>query len=474
MRHFQVFIIIMIGCVVNTGSALYSTTMVQKLITNWLEKSKPGSDAVFLYSLATSLYFLGCLLGGLLFTELSTKYGRKINMLISTSVNCLGLILMSIAPLNAINSIELFIVGRVIAGFALGGLGVTVIVYISEITPLLKRGAYTAVSMPAHLVGSLIVMILQMDQIMGKDDLWNYVLLICTAFSLPFFITYKWIPNSPPYLRSQGRDQEALEAVKQLFGPNSTFESCKLDFDSVKTQQTSSWDEVDPTAQKPKHPIKEILTNKTLSKACLYIAILVSFTVVTGPITLSLYSRDIIEKFGFGNLSNQLLTLVLPIVRIIASLIGSYVCMKFSRRGTLIWSFSIIGVSISLLTLFGKLSENGHGETFDILNYILILMIMAVFNIGVHTILTFIIGIECLPVKYKAIGSFIYCCICWPGLVIVNFVYPLILRDIGVYVFLIFGGFNLVSLLFIYFRMMESKDRPSMVNFSEFEKRGYF
>jgi MFS transporter, putative metabolite:H+ symporter len=156
-----------------------------------------------------SIGYLGQLLGALFFGWLAERKGR-VPAIIATIVTFSS---MSIACALA-SDYDSLLVFRTIQGFGLGGEVPIAAAYISELTKAHGRGRFVLLYelifslgvITAGLVGYLLIPLLG----------WQYMFVIGAAPVLATYAIYRRLPESPRWLASQGRLQEADQALAEI------------------------------------------------------------------------------------------------------------------------------------------------------------------------------------------------------------------------------------------------------------------
>ncbi|XP_011786533.1 PREDICTED: solute carrier family 2, facilitated glucose transporter member 6 isoform X2 [Colobus angolensis palliatus] len=159
-----------------------------------------------------SVFTLGAAAGGLSAMILNDLLGRKLSIMFSAVPSAAGYALMAGA-----HGLWMLLLGRTLTGFAGGLTAACIPVYVSEIAPPGVRGALGATPQLMAVFGSL------------------------SLYALGNFM-----PNSPRFLLSRGRDEEALRALAWLRGTDADvhweFEQIQ---DNVRRQSSRvSWAEV--------------------------------------------------------------------------------------------------------------------------------------------------------------------------------------------------------------------------------------
>jgi SP family sugar:H+ symporter-like MFS transporter len=173
------------------------------------------------FNVASTL--LGCAAGAFLAGNLADKYGRRLILIISA-------LLFAVSALGAgisHTSLE-FIFYRILGGFAVGAASVLCPAYISEVTPARYRGAMSSLQQVAIISGLFFSFLSNyfIAKIAGTSlgifawglPAWRWMFWIQLIPSLSFFLALLFIPESPRYLLSAGKVEQARQVLIKLFG----------------------------------------------------------------------------------------------------------------------------------------------------------------------------------------------------------------------------------------------------------------
>ncbi|KAI0637263.1 general substrate transporter [Trametes polyzona] len=156
------------------------------------------------FSVLTSIYTVGGLLGSLGANVVMDRWGRKGACLASAFVMAVGAGFMGVAA-----SLSPLIIGRLLTGIA-AGLGLCVgPIYISEIAPVKIKGAVGVLTQFAIVVGIMITQAMGLQ--LATPRTWRLVLLFSSALSLTQLLSGPIIVESPVWLNRHGllRDKDA-------------------------------------------------------------------------------------------------------------------------------------------------------------------------------------------------------------------------------------------------------------------------
>ncbi|XP_053414317.1 solute carrier family 2, facilitated glucose transporter member 6 isoform X2 [Nycticebus coucang] len=190
-----------------------------------------------------SVFTLGAAAGGLSAMVLNDFLGRKLSIMFSAVPSAAGYALMAGA-----HGLWMLLLGRMLTGFAGGLTAACIPVYVSEIAPPAVRGALGATPQLMAVFGSLSLYAL------GLLLPWRWLAVAGEAPVLTMILLLSFMPNSPRFLLSRGRDEEALRALAWLRGAESDVQwEFQQIQDNVRRQSSHmSWAEArDPHVYRP-------------------------------------------------------------------------------------------------------------------------------------------------------------------------------------------------------------------------------
>ena len=164
--------------------------------------------------LITSTLLVGAAIGALVCGRLNDVLGRKKTLTILAVVFFVGTIGGVLAP-----SLAVMIPSRVILGFAVGGASVTVPVYLSELAPTERRGSLAGRGELAIVIGQLLAFAINaiIGTVWGEHPgVWRYMLAVAAIPAVALFVGMMQMPESPRWLISKDRHDEALAVLMQV------------------------------------------------------------------------------------------------------------------------------------------------------------------------------------------------------------------------------------------------------------------
>ena len=174
--------------------------------------SPTASGSGFYKSLLTAMIELGALLGALNQGWIADAFSRRYAIVAAVCAFTLGSVLQTGAASYAILAIA-----RLIGGFGIGALSMVAPLYIAEISPPATRGALLVFE-ELSIVTGIVVAFWTTYGTRAIADEWAWRLPFLLQM-LPGFVLgagVLFLPPSPRWLVSKGRDLEALAALARL------------------------------------------------------------------------------------------------------------------------------------------------------------------------------------------------------------------------------------------------------------------
>ena len=178
---------------------------VQNVLLNELHWLEPGSTLLAMWG---TTYTAGQLFGALVGGPIGDKIGRKKSILLYEVIHIIAMIGGAAAP-----NVTVLYVFRLIQGFGLGALLVVLFAAFTEYVPGKKRGVWSSrnsfIGKFAHpLCNGIALVIVSTGVSMNMN--WRIQYIIPSVLSIiASIIIYNKYPESPRWLESQGRVEEA-------------------------------------------------------------------------------------------------------------------------------------------------------------------------------------------------------------------------------------------------------------------------
>ncbi|NWX48054.1 GTR6 protein, partial [Steatornis caripensis] len=194
-----------------------------------------------------SVFTLGAAAGGLSAMLLNDRLGRKLSIMFSAVPSAVGYGLMAGAQ-----GIWMLLLGRMLTGYAGGVTSASIPVYISEVSHPGVRGMLGACPQIMAVLGALGLYAL--GKYLGLVLDWRWLAVAGEVPVLVMIILLCLMPNSPRFLLSQGKDEEALGSLCWLRGKDTDY---AREYEQIKdsmrkqSQRVSCTELKDPFIYKP-------------------------------------------------------------------------------------------------------------------------------------------------------------------------------------------------------------------------------
>ena len=165
----------------------------------------------FLKELIVSTVPLGALIGAIVSSVASRKFGRRWSILITAILFFIGTFLAGSAL-----SVNVLLCGRLLMGFAIGLSAMIVPMYLSEVSPSKIRGSVVFLYQMAITIGILMAFVI--DYAFHAHADWRSMFYVGLIPSTVLGIGMLFLPHSPRWLVLKGRDKKAHATLKKLRG----------------------------------------------------------------------------------------------------------------------------------------------------------------------------------------------------------------------------------------------------------------
>jgi putative MFS transporter len=204
--HWSMFGMVAFGLLVCWSNAIGGLVLAQLKELGWTDNS---TSAVF-SSLTTAGMFVGALLGGII----GDKIGRRKSYILYEAIHIVAMVVAAFSP-----NMNFLIACRFVMGFGLGALLVTLFAGYTEYMPGRNRGTWSSrvsfIGNWSYPVCSTIAMLIA--PMLSAQMNWRVQFLIPAALSLAVtVIVYKKFPESPRWLETQGRYEEAEKIMSEI------------------------------------------------------------------------------------------------------------------------------------------------------------------------------------------------------------------------------------------------------------------
>ncbi|GJM33860.1 MAG: arabinose-proton symporter [Saprospiraceae bacterium] len=387
---------------------------------------------------AASSAIIGCIIGAMIAGTLSGRFGRK-KILILTAV------LFGVSAVGSAlpETLSVFVAARLIGGIGVGAASMLSPLYITELAPAKIRGQLVSLYQLAIVLGILIIFFVNlMIQNMGDESWnvnlgWRYMFGSETIPAVLFLIAMFFVPESPRWLTKEGRDDEALDVLNKINGP----EKAK----SILAEIKESLKEEEGT-------LRELFVGK-FRPAIIVGIVLAIFSQVQGINAIMYYAPEIFKEIGETANSAFFQTLIIGVINTLFTFVAIGMVDKWGRKSLLLYGG--LGMFISLVAVGAAFyfQMKGMGLLFFILCYI------ACFAFSFGPI-TWVVISEIFPTKMRGVAMSVATFSLWVAVYLVTQLFPILLERIGpAFTFWVFAAMAFLGMLFTYNKVPETKGK---------------
>ncbi|CAI0559641.1 unnamed protein product [Linum tenue] len=397
--------------------------------------------------LITSGSLYGALIGSILAFNIADFLGRRKELILSAVLYLVGALITAVAP-----NLAILIIGRVLFGTGIGLAMHAAPMYIAETAPSQIRGLLISLKeffivlgmVAGYVVGSLLV-----ETVAG----WRYMYGVSTPLAVIMGIGMWWLAESPRWLllraiqgKGDARDLKdtAINCLCRLRG--------EAFGDTAPAQVEEILNELAFVGEEKEVTFGEVFQGKCL-KALTIGCGLVLFQQITGQPSVLYYAASILQSAGFSAASDATrVSILLGLLKLIMTGVAVLAVDKLGRRPLLLGGVSGIVVSLFLL-----------GSYYIFLNDAPLMAVGALLvYVGCYQLSFGPIGwlmiSEIFPLRLRGRGLGVAVLVNFGANALVTFAFSPLEAWLGAgTLFYLFGVIGLVSLLFIFFVVPETK-----------------
>lgn len=377
---------------------------------------------------------LGALLGG----PSIQLIGRKWSLLASDIIFLLSFAIMALA-----GHIWMLYTSRVIAGFAVGMANLVLPVYLGETILAKVRGT---LGLFPTLIGNGGMLTCYTA---GRFLQWKPLAWVGLAICVPFLFLVFVLPESPVWYINKGKDDSSKSALRWLRSKSYDIEP---EFDEIKksTQEHS----------KRTLNIKDFFTKSNMKPLLIALG-LMFFQQLSGINAVVFFTTTIFEMAG-STIDSSLCTIIVGIVNLIATLIATALVDRLGRKVLLYISATLMAITLvglGVYFFFKGDSSDFSGAKVGWLPLLCLVVYVLGFSMGYGPIPWLMMG-EILPEKVRGLDASVVTSFNWFGAFAVTRSFLVMVDNIGPsYTFWIYAAIVLVSFVFVFFFVPETKGR---------------
>ncbi|CAB0006999.1 unnamed protein product [Nesidiocoris tenuis] len=271
----------------------------------------------------SSIIFIGMMLGAYVWGSIADALGRRKVLIVISFMNALCIVASSFSQ-----SYLFFMLFRFLNGVALGGSGPVIWSYFAEFQPKKKRGSMLSSMAAFWTLGNLFVASLAWLIIPSMHSFrlpgfifnsWRLFLMICSVPSFIVAVLLYFLPESPKFLLSQGRTEDAMAVFRHIYAKNTGNPPESYPVESFRLENQD-----DDISKIPKNAFRRMLRDIVDNTKELFVSPILRYTLISVTINFS---------FHVGLISRLFIIFLFAISTVNSFLIGA-ICRYY---GLMMW-----------------------------------------------------------------------------------------------------------------------------------------
>lgn len=392
---------------------------------------------------------IGCVFGAGLAGRISDRYGRKKPLLLAAS-----LFIVSAALTAAANTIEMFVLFRIVGGVGIGLASALSPIYIAEMSPKDRRGTMVAINQLTIVLGVLSAQIVnlliaeptasgatmaQISESWNGQFGWRFMFGAELVPAVAFLLFMLFTPESPRWLVKNAQSDDAFKVLNRL---------------GSRQFAEKTLAEIEETLQGASKALGLRELRKRVYRPVLIIGVtLAVFQQWCGINVIFNYAQEVFASAGF-DINDTLKSIVATgIVNLVFTLVALPLVEKLGRRRLM-----LIG-SGGLAVVYALIAFAYANGSLGLPVLILVLCAIAVYAMTLAPV-TWVLLSEIFPNKVRGTAMAIGTLSLWVASFVLTYTFPLLNASAGASgSFLLYGMICAAGFVFIFRRVPETKGK---------------
>jgi MFS transporter, SP family, xylose:H+ symportor len=393
------------------------------------------------FTVATAL--IGTIVGALAASRPADRYGRR-RVLFAIGI----LYFVGALGSGLVSDLWLFMVFRFLGGIGVGVASVVAPIYTAEIAPPRYRGRLVGLVQFNIVLGILLAYLSNyiLENTLPQDVAWRWMFMVMAFPAVVFFLLLFTVPETPRWLFSVGRREEAVAVVDRTTGSR---EEAQFEIREIEE------------ALEKQHGARDVPFFVRQNRRVILLAVVIAaFNQLSGINAILYYAPDIFRMAGAGDDAASLQAVVVGLVNLVATMAALSVIDRIGRRRLM-----FVG-SIGYLVSLGALAVVffAYDGEFSGFSSVLVLAGLVVFiashAFGQGSVIWVFIS-EIFPNRIRARGQSLGSLTHWVFAAAVSWTFPGIASALGGgTAFALFFFCMVGQLLWVIFVMPETKGVP--------------
>ncbi|KAF2171351.1 hypothetical protein M409DRAFT_63672 [Zasmidium cellare ATCC 36951] len=394
-----------------------------------------------------SVWVGGCLC--IVYSRVPDWIGRKWALFYGAVITIIGVILQAAAQ-----NVGMFVFARFLTGFGTGATAIAVPVYLSETLPVNYRAWGLGLVYDAWYIGGLIAS----GTTYGTANFqstwaWRLPSLLQGVFSVLCIVMLFLTPESPRWLQSKGRTDEAVVALAQTHS-NGVVSDPAVQHHLREIIETLEFEKF----HKPL-AIKAVVSDPSSRKRIFLAGTVAVCTMLSGNNIVSYYLGTMLDQAGITDSTTQLeINVILNAWCLCVAIGGTFLCDRMGRKSMAILSTLLCAIMIFIVGALTKLYGTSTYTPGVYGTVAAIFLFQGSYSVG-WTPLSVLYPPEVLNYNIRSVGMGIYTFLANGSGLLVTFAFPFALDDIGWKTYMINGVWDFVQIAVVFWTWVETKGR---------------
>ncbi|XP_045619012.2 facilitated trehalose transporter Tret1-2 homolog [Procambarus clarkii] len=361
-----------------------------------------------------SLIHVGGVIGSMVGGVLNMRVGQRVTLLVAMPLSLVLWLALAFTP-----SVWLLLFLRALLGATQGLVGAASNNYVVEIAQKEIRGRLTGFTDTGRQVGFLLV------YVVGSLDLtWREVMLVCGCITaVPPFIGLLFMPDSPRWLVTKGRLEEARKALAFFRGPRydsqPEYDDIIQQFEHTTNNKTGFSDQMNQ------------MREPSVFRRMVFLAFLMVAVQFTGNMSIATYVVPIFQASN-STFNSYTSAILIGCIRVVGTVVSQLLADRLSRRIMVI--IPCLACSVTLAVLGAYFFVQSQQMDVSSIGWLPLtaLMVYTPFVCIVQAAIS-ILRAEILPTSIRAFSAAIMYVFFFMGMFAATYTFPAMVGTIGEY-----------------------------------------
>lgn len=366
----------------------------------------------------TSMLLVGAAVGALVAGRAADAWGRRTTLLIGGAIFIIGSLWCALA-----GSIFALGAARTFLGVAVGGVSIVSPMYIAEVVPPAIRGRLVSLNTLMIVVGQLAAYLV--NSALATTGSWEWMLGLAAIPGAMLLIGMLFVPDSPVWLVSRGRVNEAENIAARL---------------GMRLEELTP-----PESSRGASTEWSVLKATRWIRITVLLAMLMGLTQqITGVNAVVYFAPIMMNQVGISATNSVYTSIVIGVVSVIACMVGIKVVDRIGRKRLLL--IGLAGNTISLFILAGAYSFANGSVFFAMVSLFFMATFIASQQAAVSPA-TWLLISELVPSQVRGLGMGIAGLSLWvTNWAVAQYFLPLVEWLTGPVAFAIFGVLGIIAM----------------------------